>query len=123
MIKEVFTLNKLSRINLALGVWLLIAPFVLQLIDPRVFQLGWQDFLLGFGIAICALCRIVTDSGANTWDLLIMALAVTTLLNPILFHYFNVKVIAWNNLIVGSLVLILAIFADRNVSEASGKKG
>jgi len=45
-----------------------------------------------------------------------MALGLTTLLNPIVYHYFNVRVVAWNNLLVGSMVLILALYVDRKNS-------
>ena len=113
-------MKHLMRLNLGLGLWLMISPFVLELVNRRAFQIGWEDFLLGFGIAIFSLCRLSSRRGAALWDFVIMALGLTTLLNPIVFHYLNVKVLAWNNLLVGSLVLILAIYQDRKDSESSG---
>jgi SPW repeat-containing protein len=98
----------------------MISPFVLELVNRRAFQVGWEDFLLGLGIATFSLCRLASRRGAALWDFMIMALGLTTLLNPIVFHYFNVKVVAWNNLLVGSMVLILAIYEDRKDSESSG---
>ncbi len=109
MTLEVFTLKHLMRLNLGLGLWLMISPFVLELVNRRVFRVGWEDFLLGFGIATFLLCRLSSGRGAELLDFVIMALGLTTLLNPIIYHYFNVKVVAWNNLVVGSMVLILAI--------------
>lgn len=94
----------------------MISPFVLELITRRAFSAGWEDFLLGFGILAFSLCRLTSLKGAEFWDVLIMGLGLTTLLNPILYHYFNVRVVAWNNLLVGSIVLILAIYADRKNS-------
>lgn len=114
--KEVFTLKQIMRLNLVLGLWLMISPFVFELITRRAFSTGWEDFLLGFGIVTFSLCRLASHSGAEFWDLLIMGLGLTTLLNPFLYHYFNVRVVAWNNLLVGSMVLILAIYADRKNS-------
>jgi hypothetical protein len=107
------------RLNLGLGLWLMISPFVIELVNPRAFQVRWEDFLLGFGIATFSLCRLSSGRGAALWDFMIMALGLTTLLNPIVYHYFNVKVVAWNNLAVGSMVLILAIYDDRKNSESS----
>ena len=98
----------------------MISPFVLELVNRLAFQVGWEDFLLGFGIAIFSLCRLSSRKGAALWDFVIIALGLTTLLNPIVFHYLNVKVFAWNNLLVGSMVLILAIYQDRKDSESSG---
>ena len=98
----------------------MISPFVLELVNRRVFRVGWEDFLLGFGIATFSLCRLSSGRGAALLDFGIMSLGLTTLLNPIVFHYLNVKVVAWNNLLVGSMVLILAIYQDRKDSESSG---
>ena len=119
MTLEVFTLKHLMRLNLGLGLWLMISPFVLELVNRRVFRVGWEDFLLGFGIATFLLCRLSSGRGAELLDFVIMALGLTTLLNPIIYHYFNVKVFAWNNLVVGSMVLILAIYDHRRNSESS----
>jgi hypothetical protein len=106
----------LMRLNLGLGLWLMISPFILELVTRRAFSAGWEDFLLGFGIVTFSLCRLASPSSAELWDLLIMGLALTTLVNPIVYHYFNVKVVAWNNVVVGFMVLILAIYADRKNS-------
>jgi hypothetical protein len=119
VVKEVFTLKQLTRINLGLGLWLMISPFVLELVSQRSFLFGWEDFLLGFAIVTFSLCRLVSRSGAELWDFLIMGLGLTTLLNPIIYHYLNVRVVAWNNLLVGSMVLILALYADRKNSASS----
>jgi hypothetical protein len=116
--KEVFTLKQLTRVNLGLGLWLMISPFVLELVTRWAFRVGWEDLLLGFGIAIFSLCRLASPAGAEFWDFLIMGLGLTTLINPIVYHYFNVRVVAWNNLLVGSMVLILAIYVARKNSAA-----
>jgi hypothetical protein len=98
----------------------MISPFVLELVNRRAFQVGWEDLLLGFGIATFSLCRLSSGRGAALLDFVTLALGLTTLLNPIVYHYFNVKAVAWNNLVVGSMVLILAIYEDRKDSESSG---
>jgi hypothetical protein len=117
--KRGFTLKHLMRLNLVLGLWLIVSPFVLVLLNPRVFRLLWEDFMLGIGIATFSLCRLSSRSGAALADGLVGALGLITLINPILYHYFNVKAAAWNNLAAGSVVFLLAIYQDRKDSESS----
>jgi SPW repeat-containing protein len=109
----------LMRFNLGLGLWLMISPFVLALLNQRMFRLLWEDFVLGFGIATFSLWRLWSRAGAAFADFMMMTLGLTTLLNPILYHYFNVEIAAWNNLAVGFVVLILAIYQDRKDSVSS----
>ena len=115
---KVLALKRLMRFNLVLGLWLMVSPFVLVLLNQRVFRLLWEDIMLGYGIATFSLCRLSSRSGAALADGLLGALGLITLINPILYHYFNVKVAAWNNLAVGSVVFILAIYQDRKDSES-----
>jgi hypothetical protein len=115
--KEVFVVKHLMRLNLGLGLWLIIAPFVLVFVNQAELRFLWQDFLLGLGIVTVSLWRLSSSAGAAFADFLIMALGLTTLLNPILYHYLNVKAAAWNNLAAGSLVLILGIYQARKDSQ------
>src|SRR5688572_19816435 len=97
-------------LNLVLGFWLMLSPFVLVLLSDNVIRVLWEDLLLVLVIATYSLCRLWSRRSAAFTDFLIMALGLTTLLNPILYDYFNVRVAAWNNLAVGSVVFILAIY-------------
>jgi hypothetical protein len=115
--KEVFAVKHLMRLNLGLGLWLIIAPFVLVFVNQTELRFLWEDFLLGLGIVTVSLWRLSSSRGAAFADFLIMALGLTTLLNPILFHYLKVKAAAWNNLAVGSVVLILGIYQARKDSQ------
>jgi len=45
----------------------------------------------------------------------ITALGFITLINPFLYSYFKLKAAAWNNLSVGALVLLLAIYQDWSI--------
>ena len=108
----------LMRFNLALGLWLMVSPFVLMLVNSGAFQLLWEDFILGIGIATFSLCRLSSRRMAALADGLVGAPGLITLINPILYHYFNAKVAAWNNLTVGFVVFILAIYQDRKDSES-----
>src|SRR5262245_12767947 len=65
-----------------------------------------------------ALSVVVAQSGCPC-RCLVGALGLITLINPILYHYFNAKVAGWNNLAVRSVVFILAIYQDRKDSEST----
>jgi hypothetical protein len=41
--------------NLVLGLWLMVSPFVLAILNLRVFRVLWEDLILGFGIATFSL--------------------------------------------------------------------
>ena len=43
-------------------------------------------------------------------DWFVTALGFITLINPFLYSYFKLKAAAWNNLGVGALVLLLALY-------------
>jgi hypothetical protein len=45
-------------------------------------------------------------------DWLITALAVITLINPFLYGCYDMKVAAWNNLAVGAVIFLLALYQD-----------
>jgi hypothetical protein len=107
-------LKWLMRSNLVLGLWLMISPLVLALLDTRVYRVLWENFLLGFGIVAFALCRLLsrTSEEIALSDWLMTAAGVLTLINPLLYSYYNVKVGAWNNLAVGAVVFLLALYQD-----------
>jgi SPW repeat len=112
-------LKHLMRSNLVLGLWLMVSPFILALLNQKVFRLLWEDLLLGFAIATFSFWRLMSRTSAALADFLVMALGLTTLLNPILYNYYNVKIAAWNNLAVGLVILILAVYQDWKDSESS----
>ena len=111
-------------LNLILGLWLMISPFVLVTINHAILRTQWEDLLLGFGIAAFSLCRLFSRKNDEIVfsDWLMTALAFLTLVNPFLYRYFKLKVAAWNNLGVGMLVLLLAIYQDWQDSSAPDRQ-
>jgi hypothetical protein len=97
-----------------LGLWLMISPFALVTINHAILRTQWEDLLLGFGIAAFSLCRFFSRKNDEIAfsDWLMTALAFLTLVNPFLYRYSKLKVATWNNLSVGMLVLLLAIYQD-----------
>ena len=106
-------------LNLILGLWLMISPFVLISFNHTILKTLWEDLLLGFGITMFSLCRLLSRKEREVvfTDWLVTALGFVTLVNPFLYSYFKVKIAAWNNLSVGTLVLFLAIYQDLRDSE------
>jgi len=100
--------------NLILGLWLMLSPFVLELVNRIVVKVLWEDLILGFGIATFSLCRLLSRRGEEIAlaDWIITALAFLTLVNPFLYSYSNVKVAVWNNVIIGSFVFLLSVYQD-----------
>lgn len=100
--------------SLILGLWLMISPFALVLLNRSALKILWEDLLLGFGIATFSLCRLLArrDGVIVALDWLVTALGFLTLINPFLYRYFNMKLAAWNNLSIGAVVLLLALLQD-----------
>jgi hypothetical protein len=112
------------ELNLILGLWLMISPFALISLNHTILKTLSEDLLLGFGIAIFSLCRLFSRKEGEivSTDWLVTALGFLTLVNPFLYSYFKIKIAAWNNLGVGALVLLLAIYQDwRDSSTPSGQ--
>jgi hypothetical protein len=101
-------------LNLILGLWLMISPFVLVALNHTILKTLWEDLLLGFGIAAFSLCRLLSrkEDEIALSDWFVTALGFITLINPFLYSYFKLKAAAWNNLSVGALVLLLALYQD-----------
>jgi SPW repeat len=100
--------------NLLLGLWLMLSPFVLAFLNQAVVKVLWEDLILGFGIATFSLCRILSRRGEEVAiaDWIVTALGFVTLANPFLYSYFKLPAAAWNNVIVGSVVFLLAMYQD-----------
>jgi hypothetical protein len=107
--------------NLLLGLWLMLSPFVLVFLNRAVVKVLWEDLLLGFGIATFSLCRLLSRRSEEIAiaDWIVTALGFLTLANPFLYSYFKVTAAAWNNVIIGSVVFLLAVYQDWQDSAAS----
>ncbi len=107
-------MRRIMLVNVLFGLWLMLAPFILSLANESVVRVLWEDFLLGFGIAAFALCRMLSRRAAEIAfaDWIVTALASLTLLNPILYGYFRLPAAAWNNVVIGAAVFLLAVYQD-----------
>ena len=80
--------------SLLLGLWLMLAPFVLELVNRAVVKVLWEDLILGFGIACFSLCRLLSRRSQEIAiaDWIVTVLGFLTLVNPFLYSYCNLTV-------------------------------
>src|SRR5262245_56607445 len=107
--------------NLLLGLWLMSSPFVLGFLKQAVVRVLWEDVLLGFGIAMFSLCRLLSrrQEEISIADWIVTALGFLTLANPFLYSYFRMPLAALNNVVIGGVVLIFAAYLDWRDSTTS----
>lgn len=107
-------LKRLIWTNFALGLWLMVSPLALGIVYRRVFRVLWEDFILGFLIAIFSLGRLLShqNDAILITDWLVTALGILTLINPLLYHYYNITLATRNNLVIGSAVFFFAGYVD-----------
>lgn len=100
--------------TLILGLWLMVSPFVLILVNRRVLTVLWEDLILGFAVATFSLFPILSrKKGQYIFaDWLIGACGLLALLNPFLYAYANAPVARWNNILLGGIIFLLAIYQD-----------
>ena len=100
--------------NLALGAWLMVSPFVLQLLYRGVFKVTWVDAIFGFSIAAISLGRLFsyTSEGIIMMDWIVTIFGVLTLINPLLYNYYGITLATLNNLLIGGVVCLFAIYLD-----------
>jgi SPW repeat-containing protein len=116
--KEVIGLKRLILTNLALGVWLMVSPFVLQLFYRGVFKVTWVDVVFGFSIAAISLGRLFSYSSEDIimTDWIVTIFGILTLINPLLYNYYGITLATLNNLLIGGAVCLFASYLDWNDS-------
>ncbi len=87
-------------INVALGIWLIIAPFLLGF--ARNEPAKWNDIATGIAVALFAL------TGRSFWG---GALGVWLIISSFVLGFAHLPTIVWNNVILGVLVAIVAFFS------------
>jgi hypothetical protein len=108
--------------NLLLGLWLMLSPLVLAFANKVVVKVLWEDLILGFGIATFSLCRILSRRREEIAiaDWIVTALGFLTLVNPFVYSYFKFPAAAWNNVLIGSVVFLLAVYQDWKDEDGAG---
>lgn len=93
-------------LNLILGIWLIISPFIgLGDIIPAA---AWNSWIVG---AIVATVALVGLSRPRAWEEWVHLFAgIWMFFAPFMFGYSGVAEAAWNQLIVGAAIAVVAVF-------------
>lgn len=97
-----------SGINVALGIWLIISPFVLGYTHNDTAK--WNDIASGIAVALVAL------RGWSVWN---VALGIWLIISPFVLGFANAPTLLWNNVILGALIGIVAFASSTSPGPAS----
>jgi hypothetical protein len=104
-----------SSVNLGVGVWLILAPFVLGHVNAAT---GWNDIIVGVGIVAFAGIRVSGAFKAAWLSWANFLLGAWLIVAPFVLGYGTTRVL-WNDVIAGVVILIFATWsamtARRNV--------
>ena len=99
--------------NLILGLWLVTSPWVLSYTMEAVPT--WNAVIVGVVIAVAATAALVAF---HTWEEWVnVALAVWLILSPLALGYASHATAFWNQLIVGAIVGLLALWTALTTPE------
>lgn len=97
----------ISGVNVVLGIWLIIAPFVLSLSGSVL----WNDLIVGVLVLILAGVRVSKPSqGTRAASWTNAALGAWLIIAPFVLSYTS-SVATWNDVIVGVLIAALALWS------------
>jgi SPW repeat-containing protein len=91
-----------SWVNILLGVWVIISPFVLGMNVPKAI---WNNVVAGAVVGILAIIRwIMRQSG---WSWVNLLLGIWLVISPFLLFLSGAAM--WNNVILGIIIAALAL--------------
>jgi hypothetical protein len=98
-----------SWVNVLLGIWLIISPFVVQF--ARLPAVMWNNMIVGIVIAILALIHSSMPRQAG-WSWANVVLGIWMIISPFALGAMTTAIL-WNNIILG---VVIAIVASANAS-------
>ncbi len=96
-----------SGINILLGVWIMISPFVLAFSHP--LPAVWGNIVVGFVVGLFALIRASGAYHQPGWSWGNTLLGLWLIISPFLLGFTHVVAITVNNIVVGVVVGLLAL--------------
>ncbi len=95
-----------SSINILLGIWLIIAPFVLNYANLGVAETN--DIIVGIIVAVVAAIRSFGGFGQPGWSWINILAGIWLIIAPFVLGYSNNATPLWNDIILGIIIAILA---------------
>ena len=95
-------------LNIVAGIWLIISPFILGY--GNLPSATWNDIVLGIIVLVVAWVRIANSPAIPgiAWTNVIAG--VWLFVSPWIFNYYQQPNPLWNNLVLGVIVFICAIW-------------
>ena len=99
------TVKWTSGTNLAAGIWLIAAPFILGY--SAVTAAVWNDVLIGLAVAGLAWARVAKPLEREGVSWTNVVLGVWLLAAPFALAYSGTTAALWNDIVIGLVVLVL----------------
>lgn len=93
-----------SWINIVLGIWVIISPFVVQF--TRFPAAMWNNVIVGIVIAILAIIRTSVPRQTG-WSWVNVILGIWMIISPFALGAMTTAVL-WNNIILGIVIALIA---------------
>ena len=90
-------------VNVLLGIWVIVSPFVLEYTAPRVI---WSNVVAGAIVLIIALLRTVVRQPGWSW--INVLLAIWIIISPFVLGFLSAAEM-WNNIALGIIIGAIAL--------------
>ncbi|MGB9475336.1 MAG: SPW repeat protein [Candidatus Udaeobacter sp.] len=98
------TMGGASWVNVLLGIWVLISPFMVQF--ARLPAAMWNNVIVGIVIALLALIRTSTPWQSG-WSWANVILGIWMIISPFALGAMTTAIL-WNNIILGIVIALVA---------------
>lgn len=95
----------MSGLNIVLGLWVIVSPFVLLFSHNAVAM--WNNIATGGAIALLAIARLSSPDAGPSW--LNIVLGVWLLISSFVLGFMRINAAMWNNVIVGIIIALVAM--------------
>jgi len=103
-------------INFLLGLWLIASPWVLSFAGETTA--AWNAAVIGVAVALAAMSALVAYQAWEEW--IAAALAAWLIVSPFVLGFSGMQAAAWNHLVVGLLVGVLALWRVMTTHDRGG---
>lgn len=93
-----------SWINIALGIWVIISPFIVQFTQFPAAM--WNNVIVGIVIAVLAIIRTSVPRQTG-WSWVNVILGIWMIISPFALGAMTTAVL-WNNIILGIVIALIA---------------
>ena len=102
----------------AAGVWVAIAPFMLGY--RSIATALWNGLIVGVAVVVLAASALMMNEIAvKTMDRITAVLGLWLVLAPFILSYAMVTAALWSDIIAGVAILVLAVWAERELPRAA----